>query len=172
MRCLLLLSVLSLGTACTPITVERGGPPPAYPAEPPVVYQQAPAPDHPPREEARRPGRDRDDHQERRVDAVIERAYRDLLERAPDLEGREHYRQLIRQGGTEEEMRARIRESVEYRVTLPDAKTTRAYRKVLGRDPDPSGLESYRRKIVDKGWSEQDVESDLRRSAEYRNRRK
>lgn len=172
MRCLLLLPVLSLGTACTPLIVERGGPPPAYPAEPPVVYQPAPAPGYPPREEDRRSGRDRDEHQERRVDAVIDRAYRDLLERAPDPEGREHYRQLIRQGGTEEEMRARIRESVEYRVTLPDAKTTRAYRKVLGRDPDPSGLEGYRRKIVDKGWSEQDVENDLRRSAEYRNRRK
>ena len=172
MRWLLLLPVLSLGTACTPVIVERGGPPPAYPAEPPVVYQPMPAPDYPPRDEARRPGRDRDEYQERRVDVVIERAYRDLLERAPDPEGREHYRQLIRQGGTEEQMRARIRESVEYRVTLPDAKTTRAYRKILGREPDPSGLESYRRRIVDKGWTERDVENDLRRSAEYRNRRK
>ncbi len=172
MRCLLLLSVLSLCTACTPVIVERGGPRPAYPAEPPVVYQPTPAPDYPPREEARRPRHDRDEYPERRVDVIIERAYRDLLERAPDPEGREHYRQLIRQGGTEEQMRARIRESVEYRVTLPDAKTTRAYRNVLGREPDPSGLESYRRKIVDKGWTERDVENDLRRSAEYRNRRK
>jgi hypothetical protein len=172
MRWLLLLPVLSLGTACTPVIVERGGPPPAYPAEPPVVYQPMPAPDYPPRDEARRPGRDRDEYQERRVDVIIERAYRDLLERVPDPEGREHYRQLIHQGCTEEQMRDRIRESVEYRVALPDAKTTRAYRKVLGREPDPSGLESYRRKIVDKGWTEKDVENDLRRSAEYRNRRK
>ena len=83
MRWLLLLPVLSLGTACTPVIVERGGPPPAYPAEPPVVYQPMPAPDYPPRDEARRPGRDRDEYQERRVDVIIERAYRDLLERAP-----------------------------------------------------------------------------------------
>jgi ParB-like chromosome segregation protein Spo0J len=41
---------------------------------------------------------------------------------------------------------------------------------VLGRDPDRSGLESYRKKIVDKGWSERDVENDLRRSAEYQAR--
>ncbi len=53
MRWLLLLPVLSLCTACTPVIVERGGPRPAYPAEPPVVYQPAPAPDYPPREEAR-----------------------------------------------------------------------------------------------------------------------
>jgi hypothetical protein len=168
MRCLLLLPVLSLCTACTPVIVERGGPP-AYPAEPPVVYQPTPAPDYLPRDEASRPRHDRDEYQERRTDVIIERAYRDLLERAPDPEGREHYRQLIHQGCTEEQMRARIRESVEYRVTLPDAKTTRAYRNVLGREPDPSGLESYRRKIVDKGWTEKDVENDLRRSAEHRN---
>jgi hypothetical protein len=129
-------------------------------------------PDYLPRDEASRPRHDRDEYQERRVDVVIERAYRDLLERAPDPKGREHYRQLIHQGCTEEQMRARIRESVEYRVTLPDAKTTRAYRNVFGREPDPSGLESYRRKIVDKSWTEKDVENDLRRSAECRNRRK
>lgn len=69
-------------------------------------------------------------------------------------------------------MRARIRESVEYRVTLADAKTTRAYRNILGREPDPSGLESYRREIVGQGWTEKDVENDLHRSAEYRNRRR
>ena len=114
--------------------------------------------------------RDRDEYPERRADFIIERAYRDLLERAPDPAGREHYRQLIHQGCTEEQVRARIRESVEYRVTLPDSKTTRAYRKVLGREPDPSGLEGYRKKIVDKGWTEQDVENDLRRSAESRGR--
>ena len=88
----------------------------------------------------------------------------------PDPEGRDHFRQLLRQGGTEELLRAKIRESVEYRVTLPDSKTKQAYRKVLGRDPDPVGLEGYRKRIVDKGWKEKDVEDDLRRTQEYRDR--
>jgi SOS response regulatory protein OraA/RecX len=101
---------------------------------------------------------------------VIERAFRELLARAPDPAGREHYRRLIRQGYTDEQVRAAIRESVEYRVDLPDSKTKRAYWKVLGREADPSGIESYRKKLVDRGWTEKDVENDLRRSPEFRDR--
>ncbi len=170
MRYWLLLPIPFACAACTPIIVEhRRPPPPAYLA-PPVVDQ--PASDDLRRDEVHRPMRDRDEIPERRIDFIIARAYRELLERTPDPEGREHCRQLLRQGYTEEQVRARIRESVEYRVTLPDSKTTRAYRKILGREPDPSGLESYRKKLVDKGWTEQDVENDLRRSAEFRDRRK
>lgn len=105
-------------------------------------------------------------------DEIIERAYDDLLERKPDAAGRDRYRRLLRQGQTEAQVRAAIRQSVEYRVTLPDSKTTRAYREVLGRDPDASGMESYRRKIVDRGWTEEDVKENLRQSAEYRNRQR
>ena len=103
-------------------------------------------------------------------DAIITRAYDDLLERKPDPDGRSHYRQLLERGETEAGIRARIKESVEYRVTLPDAKTARAYRDILGRDPDQSGLQSYRKKIVDKGWTEEDVKNDLRKSAEYKSK--
>ena len=132
------------------------------------LYEPGPAGRH----DDRRPPRDQVDHGDRQIDLIIDRAYRDLLERAPDPEGREHYRQLLRDGLPEEQMRDRIRESVEYRVTLPDAKTTRAYQNVLGREPDRSGLESYRKKIVDQRWSERDVENDLRRSAEFQARQK
>ncbi len=175
MRCFPPLLALFICAACTPIVIERRGPPPA-PLPPPVVYEQAPPPviyapapvaRH---DDDRRPPRDRDERGPRQIDSLIDRAYRDLLERAPDPEGREHYRELLRQGLTEEQMRDRIRESVEYRVTLPDAKTTQAYRKVLERDPDRIGLEGYRKKIVDQRWSERDVENDLRRSAEFQAR--
>jgi len=164
-------------SACTPIIVERPGPP--APPPPPVVYEQPPpvvyAPPPARREDDRRDLRgpdNRDDRLGRSVDAAIDRAYRDLLERAPDPAGRAHYEDLLRHGLTEEQMRDRIRDSEEYRVTLPDSKTTRAYRNVLGRDPDPSGLQSYRKKIVDQHWTQKDVENDLRRSAEYRDRAK
>lgn len=106
----------------------------------------------------------------RNANAVIERAHREVLERAPDPTGREHYRRLLQQGWSDEQVRADLRQSVEYRVDLPDSKTKRAYQKILGREADPSGIESYRKKLVDKGWTERDVENDLRRSAEFRNR--
>jgi hypothetical protein len=116
--------------------------------------------------------RESEEYQLRHVDLAIDRAYDDLLERKPDATGREQYRQFLRHGGSEEDMRARIRQSVEYRVTLPDAKTKRAYLEVLHREADASGIETYRRKIVDQGWTEEDVKNALRRSPEYKNRPK
>jgi hypothetical protein len=50
----------------------------------------------------------------------------------------------------------------------PELIVRRAYQDILGRDPDPDGMRSYRSKIIDDGWTERDVREDLRRSAEYR----
>ena len=44
----------------------------------------------------------------------------------------------------------------------------KAYRDVLGRAPDPSGLQTYTRAIRNRGWNEARVRADLRRSPEYR----
>ena len=44
----------------------------------------------------------------------------------------------------------------------------RAYQDVLNREPDESGLREYRRRIIDDGWSEQQVREALRNSAESR----
>ena len=49
----------------------------------------------------------------------------------------------------------------------PDAIVRRAYQDILGRDPDQAGLRQYRSKIIDDGWTEQDVRADLRKSPEY-----
>lgn len=44
-----------------------------------------------------------------------------------------------------------------------------AYRSVLNRDPDPAS-EGFVEHVLRDGWSQADVERDLRRSAEYQNR--
>ena len=45
---------------------------------------------------------------------------------------------------------------------------TAAYEDILGRKPDESGMRTYRSKMVDEGWSEQDVRKALRKSVENR----
>jgi hypothetical protein len=44
----------------------------------------------------------------------------------------------------------------------------RAYQDILNREPDEGGLREYRRRIIDDGWSEQQVREALRNSAEKR----
>ena len=46
----------------------------------------------------------------------------------------------------------------------------RAYRSVLGREPDEAGLRAYTDKVVREGWSERDLVNALRSSDEYRSR--
>jgi hypothetical protein len=50
----------------------------------------------------------------------------------------------------------------------PDTIVRRAFQDILGRDPDPVGLRTYRSHIIDDGWTEQQVRQALRNSAEYR----
>jgi hypothetical protein len=58
------------------------------------------------------------------------------------------------------------------RVSRDDAEeiVRRAYRAVLGRDPDP-GARGYVERVMRDRWTQRDVERELRRSPEYRNRR-
>ena len=50
----------------------------------------------------------------------------------------------------------------------PDKIVRRAYQDVLGRDPDAAGLRQYRSRIIDDGWTEEQVRNSLRSSPEYR----
>jgi hypothetical protein len=50
----------------------------------------------------------------------------------------------------------------------PDRIVRRAYEDILDRQPDTPGLRLYRSRIIDDGWSEQDVREALRKSPEYR----
>lgn len=58
------------------------------------------------------------------------------------------------------------------RVTRAEAEeiVRRAYQNVLGRDPD-AGARGYVDRVLRDRWSQSDVERELRRSPEYRNRR-
>jgi hypothetical protein len=112
------------------------------------------------------------------ADRIVKRAYQDILGRDPDYNGLVQYRnQITDQGWDEHEVREALRRSPEYRqkntMTRQKAEeiVTRAYRSVLGRDPDPAGMENYVQGVLTKHWSEADVARDLRNSDEYRNRR-
>jgi hypothetical protein len=50
----------------------------------------------------------------------------------------------------------------------PEVIVQRAYRDLLGREPDPTGLRDYRSLILDQGWSERMVRDNIRRGDEYR----
>lgn len=47
----------------------------------------------------------------------------------------------------------------------------RAYQDILQREPDTAGLRAYRSRMIDEGWSEQQVREALRTSPENRQRR-
>ena len=52
----------------------------------------------------------------------------------------------------------------------PDVIVRRAYQDILERDPEAAGLRLYRSRIIDDGWTEQQVREALRNSPEYRRR--
>ena len=108
------------------------------------------------------------------TNAIISRAYEDILGRRPDPAGMQSYRMhIVQEGWSEQDVREALRQSPEYgsttrRTASADGIIRRAYRDVLNREPDPSGLNSYGRAILENGWDEQDVRQALRRSDERR----
>lgn len=106
------------------------------------------------------------------VDRVIRSAYQDILGREPDSEGlRSYRRRMTDEGWTERQLREALRESREHKenpTAAADRIIQRAYRDVLGRDADPSGLYSYRTQVISHGWDEHDVRQALMNSPEYR----
>jgi hypothetical protein len=50
----------------------------------------------------------------------------------------------------------------------PDRVIRRAYQDILNRDPDSQGMRTYRRHMIDDGWSEAEVRESLRKSPEFR----
>lgn len=104
-------------------------------------------------------------------DAMIKTAYREVLGRNFDPEGLAYYRGLvIDQGWTERMVREHMQASDEYRLKRIDPMIRRAYRDILNREPDPEGLAAYRRVMLDRNWSEQELRDALRGSQEYRDR--
>lgn len=105
-------------------------------------------------------------------DAIVRRAYEDILNREPDREGLRVYRShIIDDNWSERDVRSDLRKSAEHEGRTPaaaDVVIRRAYQDILGRDPDSAGLALYRSKLLKDNWSERDVRSDLKNSAEYR----
>jgi hypothetical protein len=91
------------------------------------------------------------------------------LKRDPDAEGLKHYHQLMAERGwTEPQLRADLLRSAEESTAAIRTLVTRAYRDVLGRDPDRDGLAHYEQLVRDKGWSKREVRAALMKSDEYR----
>lgn len=111
------------------------------------------------------------------ADRIVKRAYQDILGRDPDYNGLLQYRKrIVNDGWDEHEVREALRNSPEYRqkntMTREKAEqiVARAYRSVLGREPDPAA-EAYVQKVLRDHWTEADLARELRNSDEFRNKR-
>jgi hypothetical protein len=109
-------------------------------------------------------------------DAIVKRAYEDVLNREPDPEGLRVYRRhVIDDGWTEQQVRQSLRASPEYRqqgiMTYYKAQqiVRQAYLNVLHREPD-SGAGGYVNNVLTKHWNQGDVERELRKSPEFKRR--
>ncbi|MBM3864997.1 MAG: DUF4214 domain-containing protein [Verrucomicrobia bacterium] len=105
-------------------------------------------------------------------EAAIRRMYREVLGRAADPAGLAHYQAKWREGWTQGQIREDLRRSQEGRGRNVREIITRAYREVLGRDPDPAGMANYERQMREKGLTERDLRRALMNGDEYRQRQR
>jgi hypothetical protein len=104
------------------------------------------------------------------ADEAITRIYREVLGRDPDPNGLGHYRAKWRDGWTQGQIREDLQRSPEGRANYIKVAITRAYRELLGREPDPQGYANYERLMREKGYTEQMVRQALMSGDEYRRR--
>jgi hypothetical protein len=105
------------------------------------------------------------------ADEAIRRAYQEVLGRDPDPNGLAHYRSKWRDGWTQGQIRDDLRRSQEGREGHIRTAITRAYRDILGREPDPAGYANYERLMRERGYTERDVRNALMSGDEYRQKR-
>lgn len=106
------------------------------------------------------------------ADQAIIQAYREVLGRDPDANGLAHYRAKWRDGWTQGQIRDDLRRSNEGRSSYYRTVITKAYRDVLGREPDAAGYANYERAMRERGWTEREVRQALMSGDEYRQRKK
>src|ERR1700730_5798190 len=98
-----------------------------------------------------------------REDDAIQRAFRSVLQREPTGSEVRRYRMLMEDNNwSEADIRRDLSTRTDYQRYStnrggmpPEGLLSRAHHDILGRDPDPEGLRTYRSNIIDKGWSEQ-----------------
>lgn len=105
------------------------------------------------------------------ADEAITRMYREVLGRDPDAHGLNHYREKWRDGWTQGQIRTDLERSPEGRQAFIRNAITRAYRELLGRDPDPVGYANYERLMRDRGLTERQLREAIMSGDEYRQRR-
>lgn len=104
---------------------------------------------------------------------AIKSAFSDLLGRAPTASELRDFRgRFIDSGWDERMLRDFLRTDSHYRSDMANYIIREAYLEVLGREPDTGGLNAYRKKVLNSNWTETDVKDDLRKSAEYRNKKR
>lgn len=103
---------------------------------------------------------------------AIRKMYREVLGREADPAGLAHYRAKWREGWTQGQIREDLRRSQEGRGRNVREIIVRAYREVLGRDPDPAGLANYERQMRENGLTERDLRRALMSGDEYRQRQR
>jgi hypothetical protein len=115
------------------------------------------------------------------ADVIVRRVYQDVFQREPDAQGLALYRNnLNNENWSEQDVRNALVQSAEYRQRaaavqqnqqnpqrLAEELVARAYRAVLGREPDPASR-VYVDKVLRERWNEADVSRELRNSPEYR----
>ena len=113
-------------------------------------------------------------HEPAQQDQTIKKVFREVLKREPTKKELRRYRNLMdEEQWSERDVRDDLRGRTDYRRISKERNADaeliigRAYEDVLGRAPDAGGLRDYRLKMIDQGWTEQDVREDLRKSPEY-----
>jgi hypothetical protein len=108
---------------------------------------------------------------DRDVDGIVRRCFREILGRDPDPKGLRDYVKKMRDWRwTEADLRQDLHRSREAADRLHREIIMRAFKDLLGREPDSSGFDHYLGKMRS-GWNEQAVRDDLRRSDEFRRRK-
>lgn len=109
-------------------------------------------------------------------DTIIKRAFQDILKREPTGSELRRYRSLMTDDGwNESDVRSDVRSRRNANANLsrsdadPDRVIRRAYQDILHREPDQQGLRNYRIKMLDNGWTEEDVRQAIRKSPEHDN---
>ena len=135
------------------------------------------------RSDVRRPAIAREEvRTEEDADRITRRAYRDELGREPSAADLRRYRRsMLEDNWSEDKVRASVRETGDYRenreyrgrtaMTRESAEqiVRRAYLSTLGREPDAASR-GYVDGVLRQGWTQEEVERDIRNSPEYRSK--